>query len=664
MQMIKKASALLFLILISTSAYAETNYNAQLPSFAELSETYVTTVTKKPEIQFKTASSISVVTQEDIRRSGATSIPEALRYTPGINVAQIDSNRWAISSRGFNRQYSNKLLVLIDGRSIYTPVFSGVFWDIQDTVLADVDRIEVIRGPGATIWGSNAVNGVINIITKKAQNTQGTYASLLYGNQEDGTLELRHGGQINNETFYRVYSKALGKDELTNLADQTGNDDQWKQYKVGFRVDSDLPSNTEWNLSGELYSGDLDQTQNFPGLITPAVTASVSESEKTQGFHLLGNWEKQGFETHQKIQSYIDYHERDSDNLLKLQALTFDINYHNTRKLNSKNELIWGLGYRHIRDSLESRTLSNGQSYLEYFPDDISGNIYSGFVQNEYKAIPDVLHFIVGAKIEHHYFTDFEFQPNARFAWYPSNKQTVWGAVSRAVRTPTIAEQSISLIAASTPGGFVRLAGNSDYKSEDLTAFELGHRYKATQKLAFDTSVFLNIYDNLRTFEPGVSPFPSTGTIAALITENFGSGEAYGFEIEAKYVPLKNWSLTANYSYIDLALHADKKSNDTSIPDEELKTPEQQFSLLSRVNLPNNFELDTNFSFVDELEAFDIPSYTRFDTRLGWKPREGIEVSLVGLNLLKPSHPEFKPFLYGSPAEVDRSMFVKLDLNF
>jgi len=356
------------MIAFSQAAIAQTDQNSNIFTLEELSNVKVTTATKTPEKQFKAMQVVTVLTTEDIKRSGATSIPEALRFVPGLNVAQIDSSRWAVSARGFNRQYSNKLLVLIDGRSVYTPLFSGVFWDSQDTVMDNIDRIEVIRGPGATLWGSNAVNGVVNIITKKAQNTQGSYLSAIIGNQEKGSIEMRHGGQIDEDLFYRIYAKRTSLDELTNRSDQTGNDDAWDQHKIGFRVDSDTTSNTNWFLSGEAYTARIDQVQNFPGLVTTGVTTAVSETETSEGFHLLGNWEKRAFGSSHTIKSYIDYYQRDSENTVELKNLTLDVEYQNTNDMNARNQLIWGTGFRHVRDSLESVVLANGQPYLEYYP--------------------------------------------------------------------------------------------------------------------------------------------------------------------------------------------------------------------------------------------------------------------------------------------------------
>ncbi len=630
-----------------------------------LSEVFVTSSAKRPEAQFKATSAITVISQEEIERSGATNIAEALRYVPGVNVARIDANKWAISARGFNRQYSNKLLVLVDGRSVYTPQFSGVYWDIQDTNMADIDRIEVIRGPGATLWGSNAVNGVINIITKKAQNTQGMHASFLHGDHEKAGVTVRKGGQINDHKFYRAYAKRSERGEMTNLATGNGNNDGYSQYRAGFRFDSAPTKAEEWSIIGDAHKGHMDQTFLIPGLITPAVSTPVNGEERYYGGSVTGSWEKQEGNTHHKLHSYIDYVTREMEIIHNHQIFTFDINYQRNVQRNNGDELIWGAGYRYIWDDLDSKILDNGQGYLFYTPQITEGVIYNVFLQNEVKVIPDKLHFTLGTKIEDNYYTDFEIQPNARLAWYPSDNQTVWGAVSHAIRIPTRGERTLSAIVASTPGGFVKITGNpGQFKSEELTAFELGHRYKPNSRLAFDTSAFYNIYDDLRTFEPGVSPIPTPDTAAEFITHNAGSAETFGFEIEAKYVVTPNWTLMPNYTYTKLAMHRDKTSLDSTIADEEGVTPEHQIAFKSRLNLPHDVTFDTNLSYIEELETFDIPSYTRLDARIGWKPLEGVEVSLTGQNLLDSTHPEFQPFLYAPSAEIDRSVFLKLNLNF
>jgi len=297
-------------------------------------------------------------------------------------------------------------------------------------------------------------------------------------------------------------------------------------------------------------------------------------------------------------------------------------------------------------------------------PDKTNGNIWNIFLQNEFKLIPDVFHVTAGAKAEYHYFTDFEFQPSIRFAYYPSDNQTIWGSISRAARTPTRAERTISFIAASTGGGFVRVVGNPEYESEDLNAFELGYRNKAFNNLSIDTSLFFNEYKDLRTLEPGTTNFPSTGTAANVVISNLGYGEAYGLEIEAKYTPYKNWLLIANYSLVELDFHLDENSNDTTLDGEEDQTPEQQINLLSRYNFTKNLELDLNLSFVDELPDYDIDEQIRFDMRLGWKPIENMSLSLVGQNMFGSSSVEFDPFLFGSKSEVDKSYYLKMEVKF
>ena len=634
-------------------------------SIEDLRNVEVTSVSRKPENQFRAASAVTVLTDDDIKRSGATSIADALRLVPGLNVARIDSSRWAITSRGFNRQFSNKLLVLIDGRSVYTPLFSGVFWDVQDTNLADIDRIEVIRGSGATMWGANAVNGIINIITKNAEFTQGNSLSVLYGNTERGTATVRRGGQMNDDTFYRVYGKYLAREESRNLTSTTGNDDSWYSWRTGFRTDwSDLDNSVR--LSGDMYTGRVRAISLIPGLTTPGVSDAVDADEVFHGANLTGAWtynHKSGAES--ILQAYVDYIERDVSNLLDQERITFDLDYQRRQNINDRNELIWGLGYRYFRDDLENIRLANGQLYLHYVPDSSDNNTFSSFIQNEWAAIPDELYLTLGSKFEHNFFTDFEVQPNARVAWYPSDNQTVWAAVSHAVRVPTRGERGLSSIALSTPGGFVRLSASADrnFTSEELTAFELGYRVQPTQWASFDASAFYNIYDDLRTFEPGSSNFGNPNTLSELIAENLGSAETFGFELGSLFSVTPTWDIGVNYTFLELQMHSDKRSLDFTIAGEEDKSPEHQIAITSRLDITPEVQFDNNLYYVDSLENFGISDYLRFDTRIGWEFSPGLEVSLVGQDLLDDYHQEFEPFLFSQDAEIGRSVFVKFNVN-
>ncbi len=633
-------------------------------SIEDIGKMYITTASKKPESPFRSASAVSVVTQEEIQRSGATSVAEVLRLVPGVSVSRIDSNKWAISVRGFNRQYSNKLLVLMDGRSLYNPLVSGVFWDIQDTVLADIDRIEVVRGPGASLWGANAVNGVINIITKKTQTTQGHHISALYGDYEDRTFAYRYGGKVNDDTYYRAFFKTSSKDELLSISDGIGNKDNSNQYRLGFRLDSSSKLSEKWAFWANAFAGENEQVLNLPGLTTPGVVTQVDGMERFNGFNLQGQWENENSKSSQIIKSYLDFSQRKTTNLLHQKTLTFDTEYQKKTNINDRNEFMYGLGYRFIWDETKGREI-NGKTYLFYDPENEPRSIFNAFLQNDYDIIADELTLTLGTKLEYNTYTNLELQPNARIAWYPSDKQTIWGAVSRAVRTPTRGERGLTSIALSTPGGFVRLSSDAerDFDSEKVTSFELGHRYKLNKQFTFDTATFYNLYHDLRTFEPGASAFNLPGTVSELIARNLGYAETFGAEMEIKYAVTSNWSLIGNYTYTKLNMSTDDSSSDFTIASEETKTPQQNVTLLSRLNLTNDLQFDTNFKFVDELEAFDVDAYTRLDMRIGWKPFEGVEVSLTGQNLLDSSHPEFQPFLFTPPAEVDRSVFIKLNLN-
>ena len=375
-------SMLTFCCSLAQPAYATGLQNIDQINIKELNQVYVTTVSKKPEAQFKASSAITVISQEDLQRSGATNIAEALRLVPGVSVARIDSNKWAISIRGFNRQYSNKLLVLMDGRSLYNPLVSGVFWDTVDMALTNIDRIEIVRGPGATLWGANAVNGVINIITKKAQTTQGHHISATYGNHEDRTLTLQHGNKFNEHTFYRTFLKTVARDELRSASFDRGNKDESKQYRAGFRIDSSAKSLEDYVLQGNMYIGVNQQDLVFPGLVTPGVFTTVNGKEHYKGFNIQGQWNRQNTSTSHSLKSYIDLSQRKTRNLLHQKTLTFDIDYQKQIQTNIRNEVIWGVGYRYIWDDIEGQVINNN-TYLFYDPKNKARSIYSSFIQNE-----------------------------------------------------------------------------------------------------------------------------------------------------------------------------------------------------------------------------------------------------------------------------------------
>jgi iron complex outermembrane receptor protein len=632
----------------------------------ELKNITVTSVSKSTESQFRAASAITILTSNDIKRSGATHIVEALRMVPGMNVAQISPSQWAVSARGFNRQFSNKLLVLIDGRSVYTPLFSGVYWDIQDIPLEDIDRIEVIRGPGAALWGANAVNGVVNVITKHSSFTQGTHVSTIRGNHEKENITFRYGGNTESGVTYRVYGKHINKDEYTKPIDGTGSNNQWRQHKVGFRVDSSGIFNKQFTIQGEFHEGRAQQEFIFPGLLGASQSGIVDGDENYSGGHLLTKWQHiEDGKQETKLQFYLDFVERDMSNLMDQERLTVDFDLQKSYVFNKENKFIWGANYRLFKDDIDDITASNGQKYLSYVPSDSYNSLYSLFGEHRYSGI-DNWEFILGTKISHNYFTDFEFQPNVRISWALKDNQTLWFKTARAIRIPTRGERSLSSIAQSDSAGFVRLSASADrnFDSEKLTAFELGYRAQPSWWFKVDASVFYNIYDDLRTFENGSSDFNSPNTFREFIAENLGHAETYGLEASLNFNVTKDWEIQTNYSFLELEMHTDKRSADFTIASEEDKSPEQQLSVLSRFNLSKKIEIDNSLYLVDELSSFDIDSYARFDTRFAWRPSNNVEISAVAQNIFDKNHGEFTPFLFSGASDVGRSAYLRLDINF
>ncbi len=624
-------------------------------SIQQLLNTKVTTVSRQPEDPFKSAAAVYVITREDIRRSGATSIPELLRLVPGLQVARAGANQWAISSRGFNGAFANKLLVQIDGRTVYTPLFSGVYWGVQDTFIDDIKQIEVIRGPGATLWGANAVNGIINIITEEATNTQENQVNLIYGNEEQPYVSARHGGKVGDDLFYRGYAKYFDRADLRTLQDTPANDD-WNEGRGGFRVDYNATTQDFVTVQGDVYQGDQGLDLNVPGI--PSFTRS-QETLDARGANLLSRWTKDledGSEA--QLQAYLDY-QRFDYSLLDQQTYTFDLDFQHAKALSENHDVVWGLGYRYIADDLA------GSFLLNFNEQERERSLYSAFVQDKINLIDDTLDFTVGSKFEHNDFTGFEVQPSARLGWYPAENQTVWASVSRAVRTPSRAEDDIRLVVGTFNNqAFIRQDGLRSFDSENLIAYELGYRIRPSETTSVDATVFFNDYDNLRSLE--IQPFVLENGIPfiPLTAANLGKGKTYGFEVVGKWDILPEWSVTAQYTLLQLDLDASAQSTDTELEQDQIRSPQNQFSLRSNVNLPYNLELDNYLYFVDNVAGYGVENYTRFDTRIGWKTTENIEVSLVGQNLFDDLHPEFGGFLAAPPEQVGRVFYGKLTVRF
>ena len=630
------STGLVALVFLSAAAagLAQTNIATGSPSelkkfsLDELLNLEVTTVSRRPEKLNEAPSAIQVITGEDIRRSGATSIPEALRLAPNLEVAQVDSRQWAISARGFNNTVANKLLVLIDGRTVYTPLFAGVFWDVQDTLLADIDRIEVISGPGGSLWGANAVNGVINIITRSAAETQGFYLEGGGGTELRGFGGARYGGQLTPQLHYRVYGKYFDRDS-TVLSNGTDGTNEWHVGQGGFRLDWDATNHNLLTLQGDLYDGRIAQ----PGTNDIAVS----------GGNTLGHWSHTFSEDSDlRVQLYYDRTRRRIPGTFSEDLNTYDFDGQHRFQPLPRNDFVWGIGFRLIQDQVDNGTA------LAFLPAHKTLHLYSAFLQDEVTLVTDRLRLTLGSKFEHNDYTGFEIQPSVRLAWTPDIRQTVWGAISRAVRSPSRIDREFYAPAAPP----YLLAGGTNFLSEDLLAYELGYRVQPIERLSLSVATYYNDYDHIRSLRPG-SPF---------VIANDLKGESYGVELAGTLQITDWWRVRAGYNYLHKRLVVKPGGADLNNGSGEGNDPEHQFSFRSSMDLPGDLQLDAGLRFVDSLPSPSVPSYFGLDVRLQWKPAKDWELAVVGQNLVDRRHPEF-----GAPAtreEIERSVYGRVTWSF
>ncbi|HEY6267970.1 MAG TPA: TonB-dependent receptor [Candidatus Acidoferrum sp.] len=623
----------------------------------------VTSVSKKEQKMSQVAAAIFVITQEDIHRSGATNIPDLLRMVPGLNVAQINSNTWAISARGFNFQFASKLLVLIDGRAVYTPLFGGVNWDTQAVPLEDIERIEVIRGPGGAIWGANAVNGVINIITKKAGDTQGILATGGGGTQalEFGTLQ--YGGKIGGSSKYRVFTSYQNNNHLLDLNGQNG-DDGWHLLHGGFRADTKLSQKDSLTTQGDVYTGS-EGAIIVHSIFSPPDNVNVQRLATLSGGNIQGRWNhifSSRYDT--TLQVYFDEYRRGGPEATDVRD-TIDFDFQNHVALGTRQDLIWGAGYRHSVDDTE------GTIDQAFIPADFSKHLFNLFVQDQITLKPSRVYLYVGTKLENSYFAGFDLQPSVHLAWTPSARRTFWAGISRASRTPTRRDVGLDAVLAALPGPEeVVLLGNPKMKSEHLVAYELGYRAQPTEQFSIGVTAFVNTYQHLESTEP----LPPTIDMSSLppilvhpkLLDNKLHGTTNGFEAYMKWKPAHCWTISPGYSFLQMHLHTDSTSLDTtSVADAQGSNPGHQAQLRSHLELLRGFAWDANAYFVGRLPAQFVASYTRLDTQLTWRVQESVELSLVGQNLLGDHHVEFNDaFQSVNSSQVKRSAYVKLTWQF
>lgn len=635
----------------------------------QLMEVTITSVGKKPQTLADTAAAVFVITQEDIRRSGVTSIPEALAMAPGLQVSRISASKWSIASRGFSGYTSNKLLVMIDGRTVYTPAYNGTFWDMQNTMLEDIDRIEVIRGPGGTIWGANAVNGVINVITKKAKDTQGTLLRAGAGNQEKLMGAARHGAKIGESTFARLYVTGNDRGSNTLLGRGSDGNDGWQTFQTGFRADGTVGSRNEWSLQGDLFKNDGDQI-TFPYWLSSSTTPIYKYDDyDAGGGNLIGNWQHT-FSNSDKLsfKAYYDSNNRKEPYYdITIGTLDLDLQYETT--LGNRNSLTMGTGYRQVDGEFEDTTQVR-------IPDQ-TNDLYSAFFQDEIKLIADSLWLTLGTKYEHNDFTGGEWQPSARLLWKPEANHSFWTAVARAVRTPSMVENSGALTMAIAPTPFpgvffpVTLYGNPQYDVETLLAYEVGYRWQARRNLSFDLAGYYNDYDDIYNVVPNTNP-QQPGFMFGNVREGYG----YGLEFAANW-QVQSWlNLAFTYAYQRFELENKDDTLRTSIfLDDSTVTsnPRHQASIRSSIDFAQNWQFNTWLRYVDAIEGrntvdlanpLQVDDCFTLDANLIWKPRKDLEIMLAGQNLFNSSQLEYVAELITPPTEIERSVYMKITWNF
>ena len=639
-------------------------------SLEDLMNIQVTSVSKKEQKLSRTAAAIFVITAEDIRRSGATNTADLLRMVPGMDVGEINGSTWAVSARGFNAQFSNKLLVMIDGRVVYTPNFGGVFWDTADCPLEDIERIEVIRGPGGSIWGANAVNGVISIFTKKAVETKGGLLSAGAGNVQQGFGLAQYGGDVGANTQYRIYTKYSNQDQMPSLTGQNGGDG-WHMLRTGFRTDSALSAKDTLTVEGNLYSGrEGELGYVLPSITSPSLVALPEEIDLTGGF-LQATWDHKYSDTSDSTLqiSYERYTRGDRQEAETRD--TIDLDYKRHFAWGERQDIVWGLGYGYSADGITSSLT------VSFNPPSRALQVFNGFVQDEVALVPDRLYLTFGAKLEHNDYTGFGFMPSVRASWTLGTNQMVWAAVSRALRAPARNDTNLvvnigSYTAADGTLVLTRFLGNPDFDNERLIAYEAGYRHTLSDRLSIDIAAYYNDYDNLATTEPSTSFLEATPApphlVQTLTYQNLMYGETHGLEIATNWKAARRWTISPGYALEQLHMHTDPTSVDTITPlFVEKGAPHQSAQLRSHVELRKGLAWDAAVYFVGRLtnqgRTYDqvIPAYARLDTGLTWKPRPDLSLSVVGQNLQSDHHLEFED-VFGSmqSGQVKRSGYVKL----
>jgi iron complex outermembrane receptor protein len=597
-------------------------------SIEELMDLEVTTVSRKKERWWSAPAGIDVVTGEDIRRSGVQNLPDALRLASGVHVAQSSARSWAISLRGMNVLAANKISVVMDGRSLYTPFFSGVLWNAQDTLLEDIDRIEVVRGPVGALWGSYAVNGFIQILTKPAIDTQGWLVSAGAGTEDPGFIAVRYGGKIGSDTAYRAYAKYFQTD-WTYLPSGGHAQPATDFFQTGFRIDSERQADTTITLQGDFHTNkDLPLDDHV--------------QTNSTGANLLGRWRRTfASDSDLQVTAYYDH-----------TYWTIPLNFEERRDTVSlaakyrfpvgRHDLLLGT------DAFVSWDKVGNIGFAKLLPAKRTTNVFSAYVQDTITILPERTALTLGVKGEHNSFSGYEYQPSARLAWTPSLLTTIWSAMSRAIRTPVRIDHDLFI---GLPGLTI-VDATDQFKTEEALAYELGVRHQFNPTLTVDVSAFSYHYDNIRSTEPaGATPRPLT-------FKNSLNARSDGAELTVMYQPIPRLLFKGSYRYLYLEFSKDVGSGDTSNGRAEGNDPKHLATLGIRADLPANLEFDAFLRHASALPNPATPAYTALDLRLGWKPSTQWELSLSARNLLDRQHRELIT-TNSLNEEVHRSCMVK-----
>ena len=625
-------------------------------SLEDLMNIKVVSVAKTDTTIARTASAIFIITEQDIRNSGATNIPDLLRIVPGVDVAQIDANTWAINARGLNAHFSSELFVMVDGRSVYTSTFGGVYWDVLDLPLENIARIEVIRGPGGSVWGENAVNGVINILTKKAGETAGNLVVGGAGDLLQGFGTLQHGGKLGQATQYRLYAKYFNQVGMSGLLGPQGGDG-WHVLRGGFRTDTTLSPKSTLTIQGNIYDGQ----EGSPTALLQSVTSPAPQDAELRvpisGGFLESIW-KHTYSARSDItlQAYFDRYQRNDE--LDENRNTLNIDFQQHFAWHDGHNLVWGLGYNF------SASRSRGILTVSLSPPNLDTQIFSGFAQDEMRIVPDRLYLTIGAKLEHNYYTAFNIMPSARLAWTPTAHRMLWAAISKADRTPEELDTAVRYNLGGFPGAngipiLEAAIGNPHFQNEGLVAYEAGYRASIREKLTFDLACYYGDYRHQETVEPAPTFLESTPPPLHLVVpvtfQNLMHGEAHGLEVAANWKVSHRWTLSPGYALEQIHMHLDPTSQDTSsIAAAQGNTPVQSAQLRSHLALANRISLNTNAYFVDRLSYGGIPSYTRLDAGITSQWTERLSSSLFGQNLVQDRHLEFL-----DDSRITRSTLIK-----